>query len=71
MRDGRVAGDDEIAMRHHRRGIDESVGPGVEVRPEPLDPHAFWQGVELFLAVALLERDEPDAWNGGKRRQRR
>src|SRR5579862_6697655 len=37
MRDGAVAGDDEIELHHHRGGIEKPVGTGVECVAEALD----------------------------------
>jgi len=31
MRDGRIAGDNQIQILHDRRGIDESIWPSIEI----------------------------------------
>ena len=56
---------------HRRRRVDERVRPGVEIRPERLDPHRRRQKGKLLFADALLQGNEPDARDLGKRRQRR
>jgi hypothetical protein len=69
MGDRGVAGDNEIECGHSRRRVDERVRPGVEIRPERLDPHRRRHKRELLFADALLQGNEPDARDLGKRRQ--
>ena len=40
MRDRRVGGDDQIAIGHHRRGVEEGVGAGIEIGTEGFEREA-------------------------------
>lgn len=58
MGDRRVAGNDQIEILHHRRGIDKSIRAGVEILAEPLDFEIHSSAIEFVETVEFLNADE-------------
>jgi hypothetical protein len=69
MGDRRIAGNNQIEILHHRRGIDKSIRAGVEILAEPLDFETHSLTIEFVETVEFLNADEThplDRRQGGK-----
>ena len=59
--DRRVDGDHQVELTHERRRVGEILQPGARVQYVQASPQHF----HLLAARALLQADQPDAWNTG------
>ena len=55
MRDRRIAGDNQIQILHDRRGIDESIGAGIEILAKQ---DQSGQGLPSRANLYFLDADE-------------
>src|ERR1019366_8094523 len=58
MRDRRIAGDNQIQILHHRRGIGESIWPSIEILSEHTQSG---EGISIRANVHFLDADEAHA----------
>ncbi len=67
MGDRGVRSHDEIEIHHHRGGVGESLFAAVVIRARPFDLEEAAQRIDLFLALALLQRDQrtPGTFDSG------
>ena len=66
---GRVGGDDQIQVLHHRRGIDKRSAGFVQRRAQIDQLQLLGQGRQLLVAVPLLQAEQPHAGQLGQGRE--